>query len=115
MIYGDSTSLSHDARTLSWALQRPFLGVYNSGWAEQCYGLVNRPDGGLMSDVVGPDGVTAEWLTKVFAAEGVLRSGSVVSCAVEPLAAMTAHRGAFWDLLFKRQIRALIDNGAFGS
>jgi len=42
-----------------------------------------------MSDVVGPDGVTAEWLTKVFAAEGVLRSGSVVSCAVEPLAAMS--------------------------
>jgi hypothetical protein len=25
-----------------------------------------------MSDVVDPDGVTAEWLTKIFAAEGVL-------------------------------------------
>ena len=24
---------------------------------------------------------------------------------------MTAHRGAFWDVLFQRQIRALIDNG----
>ena len=34
-----------------------------------------------MSDVVGPDWVTAEWLTKVFAAKGVLRSGSVISCA----------------------------------
>jgi hypothetical protein len=42
-----------------------------------------------MSDVVVPDGVTAEWLTKVFAAEGVLGSGSVVSCAAEPLAAMS--------------------------
>jgi hypothetical protein len=51
--------------------------------------LANRQDGGLMSDVVDPDGVTAEWLTKVFAAEGVLRSGSVVSCAAEPLAAMS--------------------------
>jgi aminoglycoside phosphotransferase (APT) family kinase protein len=28
---------------------------------------------------------------------------------------MTVHRGAFWDVLFQRQIRALIDNGAFGS
>lgn len=42
-----------------------------------------------MSDVVGPDGVTAEWLTKVFAAEGVLGNGSVISCAAEPLAAMS--------------------------
>jgi hypothetical protein len=23
--------------------------------------------------------------------------------------------GAFWDVLFQRQIRALVDNGAFGS
>jgi len=39
-----------------------------------------------MIDLMDPDGVTAEWLTEVFAAEGVLRSGSVVSCAAEPLA-----------------------------
>ena len=42
-----------------------------------------------MIDLVDPDGVTAEWLTEVLAAEGVLRSGSVVSCAAEPLAAMS--------------------------
>jgi hypothetical protein len=60
--YGDSTSLEPRC----WALQRSFLRRSTAG--EQCYGLVNRPDGGLMSDVVGPDGVTAEWLTKVFAA-----------------------------------------------
>jgi len=50
------------------------------------YDLANRQDGGLMIDLMDPDGVTAEWLTEVFAAEGVLRSGSVVSCAAEPLA-----------------------------
>jgi hypothetical protein len=42
-----------------------------------------------MIDLVDPDGVTAEWLTEVFAAKGILRSGSVVSCAAEPLAAMS--------------------------
>jgi aminoglycoside/choline kinase family phosphotransferase len=26
-----------------------------------------------------------------------------------------SHRGAFWDVLFQRQICALVDNGAFGS
>jgi Ecdysteroid kinase-like family len=43
----------------------------------------------VMIDLVDPDGVTAEWLTEVFTAEGVLRSGSVVSCAAEPLEAMS--------------------------
>ena len=42
-----------------------------------------------MIDLIDPDGVTADWLTEVFVAEGVLRSGSVVSCAAEPLAAMS--------------------------
>ena len=59
------------------------------GLADERYDLSNRQDGGLMIDLVDPDGVTAEWLTEVFAAEGVLRSGSVVSCAAEPLAAMS--------------------------
>jgi hypothetical protein len=44
---------------------------------------------GLMNDLVDPDGVTAEWLTEVLAGEGVLRSGSVVRCAAEPLPAMS--------------------------
>jgi Ser/Thr protein kinase RdoA (MazF antagonist) len=43
----------------------------------------------LVIDLIDPDGLTAEWLTEVFATEGVLRSGSVVSCAAEPLAAMS--------------------------
>jgi Phosphotransferase enzyme family len=47
-----------------------------------------------MIDLVDPDGVTAEWLTEVFTAEGVLRRGSVVSCVAEPLAAMS-FTGAF--------------------
>jgi aminoglycoside phosphotransferase (APT) family kinase protein len=47
-----------------------------------------------MIDLIDPDGLTAEWLTDVFATEGVLRSGSVVSCAAEPLAAMS-FTGAF--------------------
>ena len=38
-----------------------------------------------------------------------------LALAVSYIPHMTAHRGAFWDLLFQRQIRALIDNGAFGS
>ena len=59
------------------------------GLADQRYDLSNRQDGGLMIDLVDPDGVTAEWLTEVLAAEGVLRSGSVVRCAAEPLAAMS--------------------------
>ncbi|HJY45215.1 MAG TPA: phosphotransferase [Propionibacteriaceae bacterium] len=43
-----------------------------------------------MINLIDPDGVTAEWLTEVFAAEGLLRSGSsVVSCAAAPLAAMS--------------------------
>jgi hypothetical protein len=42
-----------------------------------------------MIDLVDPDGVTAEWLTEVFATEGVLRSGSVVSCVAETLEAMS--------------------------
>ena len=38
-----------------------------------------------------------------------------LALAVSYIPHMTAHRGAFWDLLFQRQIRALMDNGAFGS
>lgn len=38
-----------------------------------------------------------------------------LALAVADISHMTAHRGAFWDVLFQRQIRALVDNGAFGS
>jgi hypothetical protein len=38
-----------------------------------------------------------------------------LALAVSYMPHMTAHQGALWDLLFQRQIRALIDNGAFGS
>ena len=65
------------------------LVALNLGEADQRYDLANRQDGGLMIDLVDPDGVTAEWLTEVFLAEGVLGSGSVVSCAAEALAAMS--------------------------
>ena len=74
----------------SGALQRgSSLLALNLGEANQRYNLANRQDGGLMIDLVDPDGVTAEWLTEVFVAQGVLGSGSVVSCAAEPLAAMS--------------------------
>jgi thiamine kinase-like enzyme len=59
------------------------------GEASQRYDLANRQDGGLMIDLVDPDGVTAGWLTEVLVAEGVLRSGSVVSCVAQPLEAMS--------------------------
>jgi hypothetical protein len=64
------------------------LVALNPGEAHQRCDLANRRDGGLMIDLVDPDRGTADWLTEVFAAAGVLRSGSVVSCAAEPLAAM---------------------------
>lgn len=41
------------------------------------------------TDVVDPDGVTAEWLTDVLLARGLLHGGSVVEHACEPLAAMS--------------------------
>jgi hypothetical protein len=44
---------------------------------------------GVVLNVVDPDGLTAEWLTEVFVAQGRLRSGSVVSCNSEPLEAMS--------------------------
>ena len=40
-------------------------------------------------DVVDPDGLSAEWLTEVFVAQGRLRRGSVISCTSEPLAAVS--------------------------
>ena len=39
--------------------------------------------------VIDPDELTAEWLSKVFVAQGRLRRGSVISCTSEPLAAIS--------------------------
>jgi hypothetical protein len=42
-----------------------------------------------MIDLIEPDGITAEWLTRVFAEKGILIRGSVVTCVAEPLPAMS--------------------------
>jgi hypothetical protein len=67
----------------SGALQRgSSLLALNLGEANQRYNLANRQDGGLMIDLVDPDGVTAEWLTEVFVAGGGLgeRLGGQLRC-----------------------------------